>query len=140
MTNQLEREQHLPSSRRDSSGLPIIESERNRAPSRIQRFLSRSFAYLGFTIVIFILVAAFLEFAARAIWWVHPFTRQAELENQIGSPVYTGAEWAREFWQEESLRRKSQPSTFPSGSGALRHGTANTSTMTRVWEGFGAGR
>jgi lysophospholipase L1-like esterase len=106
MTDQLEREQHMQSSGRDSSGLPINGRNRNLAPSRILRFLSLSSAYLGYAIGIFILAAGFLEFAAWSIWSVHPFTRQAELENQIGSPVYTGAEWAREFWQEESLRRK----------------------------------
>jgi lysophospholipase L1-like esterase len=106
MINQLERERQMRSSKRDSSGLPIIENNRYRALSPVLRFLSRSFAFLGYAIGIFILVAGFLEFAAWAIWSVHPFTRQAELENQIGSPVYAGAEWAREFWQEESLRRK----------------------------------
>jgi lysophospholipase L1-like esterase len=106
MTNQLKRELQGQSGRRGSTGSPIMESNRNRSLSLVLRFLSRSSAFLGYAIGIFILVAGFLEFAAWAIWSVHPFTRQAELENQIGSPVYTGAEWAREFWQEESLRRK----------------------------------
>jgi lysophospholipase L1-like esterase len=106
MTNQLERERQVRSSGRGSSGSPILASGRPRALSSVLRFLWRGFASLGYAIGVTILVAGFLEFAAWVIWTVHPFTRQAELENQIASPVYMGTEWAREFWQEESLRRK----------------------------------
>jgi len=105
MANQLEPDRQGRSRSRDLSGSQLTESA-PKTLSLILRFLSRSFAFLGYAIGVTILVAAFLEFAAWSIWKVHPFTRQAELENQIASPVYAGQEWAPEFWEEESLRRK----------------------------------
>jgi lysophospholipase L1-like esterase len=72
----------------------------------VLRFFSRLCRFLGSAIVIIVLLGTLLELASWAIWSMHPLTRQAELENQIGSPVYAGAEWAKEFWQEESARRK----------------------------------
>jgi lysophospholipase L1-like esterase len=50
------------------------------------------------------MVAGSLELASWAILSGKPATRQSE---QSASPVYTGAPWAREFWQEEAARRKS---------------------------------
>ena len=70
------------------------------------RFLKRCTSALCYTIAIVAIVAAFLELIAWAAWSIHPITRQAELENQGASPVYAGAAWSREFWQEESARRK----------------------------------
>jgi lysophospholipase L1-like esterase len=106
MTNQLERERPVRGSGGDASDGQIIKNGPPHALLPVLRFLSLGFVFLGYAIGITLLVACFLEFAAWTIWTVHPFTRQAELENQIASPVYSGAEWAREFWQEESLRRK----------------------------------
>ena len=108
MTNQLERERQELSGGRDSSGFSTTGKRppEPRSSSIVSRSLRHVFSLVGYGVVIVVLVAAFLEFAAWAIWSVHPLTREAELENQIASPVYTGAEWAGEFWQEESLRRK----------------------------------
>jgi hypothetical protein len=108
MTHQLEHESKELSSGRHSSGFSTIGDRPlgPRSSSIISRSLRRVFFLVGYGVVLVVLVAAFLEFAAWAIWSVHPLTREAELENQIASPVYTGAEWAGEFWQEESLRRK----------------------------------
>jgi lysophospholipase L1-like esterase len=77
------------------------------------RSFSLVFTFLGFAIVALVLSAALLELASWAIWSIHAPTRQAELENQIESPVYTGAEWARGFWQEESARRKKHSDYVP---------------------------
>jgi lysophospholipase L1-like esterase len=70
------------------------------------RFLPRFFSLLGYAIFVVVVLAALLELVSWAIWSVHPITRQAELENQGASPVYAGATWAREFWKEETARRK----------------------------------
>ena len=77
------------------------------------RFLPGCFSFLGYSIVIVVLVSACLEFVAWAIWSMHPVTREAELENQGTSPVYAGADWSRPFWQEESLRRKTSAVYVP---------------------------
>lgn len=108
MTHSLERVKRPYPSDKYSPGFPEIDKQPggSRGTSSPLQFLTRCSSLLGYTVVIVALVAAFVEFAAWAIWSVHPVTRQAELENQIASPVYEGAEWAREFWQEESLRRK----------------------------------
>ena len=58
-----------------------------------------------------LVIGALLEVVSWAIWSLHPVTRESELENQGASPVYAGASWAHEFWQEESLRRK-QPKEY----------------------------
>jgi lysophospholipase L1-like esterase len=108
MTNQLERERQELSGGRHSSAFSTI-GDRPLEPrflSKVSRFLPYVFSLLGYGIVTIVLVAAFLEFVAWAIWAVHPLTHEAELKNQVASPVYAGAEWAGEFWQEESLRRK----------------------------------
>jgi hypothetical protein len=78
----------------------------SRIGSSVLTSLTRCCSFLGYTMVIVVLAATLLEFVCWAIWSVHPVTRQAELENQGASPVYAGVEWAREFWQEEYLRRK----------------------------------
>src|SRR5579862_7291068 len=108
MTHSLERVKRMHPSDKHSSDFSGIDKQpgRSRGTSSLLQFLLRSYFFLGYAVVIIALVSAFLEFAAWTIWTVHPVTRQAELENQIASPVYKGAEWAREFWQEESLRRK----------------------------------
>lgn len=108
MTDLLQRETQPHLDDRHSSASSTI----NRRPSgsqvasSVSRFLGRCSSFIGYTILVIVLGAASLELISWAIWCIHPYTRQAELENQIGSPVYTGAAWAREFWQEESARRK----------------------------------
>lgn len=108
MANQLEDERQELSRERHLSGFWTIGDRplEPRYPPIVSRFLAHFFSFLGYGVVIVVIVAAFLEFAAWAIWSVHPLTREAELKNQIASPVYAGAGWAGEFWQEESLRRK----------------------------------
>ncbi len=108
MTNSLEHEKPPHSADRDSSdslaaGAPRVGA---RIASPVLRFLLHVGSFLGCTIVIVVLLAALLEMASWAIWSVHPLTRQAELENQGASPVYSGQSWAKEFWQEESARRR----------------------------------
>jgi hypothetical protein len=103
---QHERRPH-PDDRHSPSSLTIgTQPVGSRIASSVLRSLPRFFSFLGYTVVVVVLVAALLELASWAIWSVHPITREAELENQGASPVYAGADWAREFWQEESLRRK----------------------------------
>jgi len=108
MTHLLERVKRLHPSDMHSSGSSEMDQQAggSRRTSSLLRFLTCCCFFVGYTVIIVALVAALLEFAAWAFWSLHPVTRQAELENQIASPVYKGAEWAREFWQEESLRRK----------------------------------
>jgi hypothetical protein len=69
------------------------------------RSLSRCFSGLGYILAVVILMAVFLELASWAIWSIHPVTKEAKTWNQAASPVYAGATWAREFWQEESSRQ-----------------------------------
>ncbi|HTC48535.1 MAG TPA: SGNH/GDSL hydrolase family protein [Candidatus Aquilonibacter sp.] len=97
MTELVKRERELqPDNKRAASS----------AARSVLRSCSRFCCFLGSIIVIFALLGTLLELASWAIWSMYPLTRQAELENQIASPVYAGAEWAKEFWQEESARRK----------------------------------
>jgi lysophospholipase L1-like esterase len=108
MTDLLQRERQPQLDDRRSSGSSMIDKQPSgsHVESSVSRFLSRCSSFLGYTILVIVLGSAVVELTSWAIWSVHPFTRQAELENQIGSPVYTGVSWAREFWQEESERRK----------------------------------
>src|SRR5579863_6029807 len=108
MTDQLEHERQELSSEQHLSGFSTTGDRpiEPRSSSTVSRSLARCFSFLGYGIVIVVLVAAFLEFTAWAIWSIHPLTRRADPENQAASPVYTGAVWAGEFWQEESLRRR----------------------------------
>ena len=115
MTDLLEQTKHAnaenkPSSHRLTSGQRPV---RSRLASSIVGVLQRCFYYLGYTIFIAVLMAAFLELMGWAIWSVHPVTRQSELENQGASPVYAGLKWAPEFWREESLRRQRPPVYVP---------------------------
>ena len=103
MTDLLEHAK--PAHAGDQPSSPPLTGEK-RLASSVVRMLHRSFYFLGYTIFVTALVAAFLEFLCWAIWTLHPITRQAELENQGASPVYAGQKWAPEFWQEESLRRQ----------------------------------
>jgi lysophospholipase L1-like esterase len=88
-----------------------------KTQSRFVRLIFRSlppfFSFLGYAIVVVILLAAFLELASWAIWSIHPVNREAELENQGSSPVYAEVDWAREFWREESLRRQQSRAYVP---------------------------
>jgi lysophospholipase L1-like esterase len=72
----------------------------------VWKFLPCYFSLLGYAVVSLVLIATLLELASWAVWSIHPAGRQVELENEAASPVYAGAEWAREFWEEESLRRR----------------------------------
>jgi lysophospholipase L1-like esterase len=108
MTDLLQRDRQPHS----DGGQPADSSAADKQPSgsqvasAVSVFLLRCSYFIGGTILVIVLGSAVVEVVSWAIWCVHPFTRQAELENQIGSPVYTGASWAQEFWQEESARRK----------------------------------
>jgi hypothetical protein len=107
MTDLLQRKERPQRDVQHSSALTAdAKPVRSRIALYILRSLSRCFFFLGFTMVVLVLGAALVELASWVIWSGHPVTRQAELENQIASPVYTGAPWAREFWQEEFSRRK----------------------------------
>jgi len=75
------------------------------------RSIERHFALLGYAIVCLVVGAALLEFASWAIWSVqigsvHPSVEQATWLIQKTSPVYEGADWAKEFWQDEFLRNQ----------------------------------
>jgi lysophospholipase L1-like esterase len=74
---------------------------------------SAYFAVLGFSIVGLITVAALLELASWAIWSVYPSGKKAALRSQAASPVYAGADWAREFWQEETRRQQMHQTYVP---------------------------
>lgn len=63
------------------------------------------FALLGFCLVSLVTIAVLLELASRAIWSVYPTGREYLEKNQAASPVYKGADWAQEFWQEETRRQ-----------------------------------
>jgi lysophospholipase L1-like esterase len=105
MANLVEHERSH-SDGRDSSNPPTIDTQRvdSRIASPVLRFLSRCSFGLGYTIVTLAVLASLLECASRIICSVFPLTRQAQLADQKESPVYEGAEWAREFWREEDLR------------------------------------
>ncbi len=102
MPSSLEHEEQAQLDHRQSSDL----STRDESLSFVWRALPRIFAFLVYVVVVVALVATLLEFASWIAWSFHPVTRQAEQENQRGSPVYAGVDWAREFWQEESVRQK----------------------------------
>ncbi len=107
MTDFVKHERQPRPEVRPSSGSSTIDAQPAGSPSAspVSQFLPRCFSLLGYSLVIAVLLAALLELASWAIWSLHPVPRAADLENQPGSPVYAGAEWAREFWQEESSRR-----------------------------------
>ena len=105
MTKLLEHKERPQPDDRHPSGSLTADSKpvRFRIASYVLRSLPRCFSFLGNTIAVVVLVAALLELAAWAIWSIHPVARE---KNQGASPVYSGAAWAREFWLEESSRRK----------------------------------
>jgi hypothetical protein len=115
MTDILKHERRIYTDNRPATAtLAIVASPAGpRTLSPFFRWLQHCCSFLGYTIVIGMLVGALLEFVSWAIWSVHPITRQAALENQIGSPVYAGVDWAQEFWQEESARRKKTTTYVP---------------------------
>jgi len=112
MTDLLERERKATSAGGNSSRLEV-QPATSRTVSRLLRALSVCSYLAGYTIITLVVLAALIELACWAFWSVHPLTRQAELENQIGSPVYLGAEWAPQFWQEETLRRNQRKPYVP---------------------------
>lgn len=101
-----------PESQRQTDDIDLLKASiaGGQTDSRFRRlviqFLPRGFLLLGITVVSTVLLAALLELASWAIWSIRPIGREAELENQGASPVYAGADWAQEFWREESLRRQ----------------------------------
>jgi len=84
-----------------------------RVASSGLRLLNRFCSQLGYIILVATVITLLIELASWAIWSIHPLTRQAEFENQIESPVYAGADWAQEFWREESMRRKKATDYVP---------------------------
>src|ERR1700724_2198802 len=104
MTDLLQRKERPD---RDVQYSSALTADAKPVRPRIALYVLRSMSgWFCFTMVVLVLGAALVELASWVIWSGHPITRQAELENQIASPVYTGAPWAREFWQEEFSRRK----------------------------------
>ena len=71
------------------------------------------FAVLGYTVFSLVVLAALLEFASWAIWSAFHTKHLEGPENQAASPVYAGAAWAQEFWQEEHSRQKSRHDYAP---------------------------
>jgi lysophospholipase L1-like esterase len=107
MTNSVEHGRRSQSDdlRSSSSSTNEAQSIEPRMASSVRRFFSRCLLGLGYTIVVLTVLASFLECMSWMICSLYPLTRQAQLENQKASPVYAGAEWAREFWREEGLRQ-----------------------------------
>lgn len=114
MTELFQRESLLQSDQTRSSQPPTAG---RRTKSRLGwlpfQFLLRCFSFLGFAIVILMLLATLLELVSWAIWSIHPLNREAELENQEASPVYAGVDWTQEFWREEFMRRKQLKNYVP---------------------------
>jgi len=108
-----ERRPQADSQRSSASATIGLRPVRSPIALSVVRFLRHCIFFLGCTIVVIVLLAPFLEFSARAIWSIHPITQEADIENQRQSPVYAGADWAREFWSEETSRRKSLRTYVP---------------------------
>jgi lysophospholipase L1-like esterase len=115
MTSLIEHEKQPLSGDPQLSGSRAVDTRRaqSRAGSRILTFLSRCVLGLGYTIVAAVVIASVLEFASWLICSIVPLTREAQFESQKASPVYEGAQWAREFWKEEALRREKTRSYVP---------------------------
>ena len=107
MTGLIEHEKQRLADDRSSSGSRAIDKEpQSRTVSRIGRILSQCVFGLGYTIVAMVVIASVLELASWQICSIFPLTRQAQFKSQEASPVYEGAQWAREFWKEEAVRRE----------------------------------
>jgi lysophospholipase L1-like esterase len=113
MANLAEHERGSP-----DDALPAALADSNQAvweqsSSPALKFVSRCIFLVGYTVVVVIVVAGFLEFVSWVICSIHPLTRQAQTENQADSPVYAGAEWAPEFWREEAVRQQKARTYVP---------------------------
>ena len=71
------------------------------------------FATLGYAAFSLGVLVVLLELTSWAIWSAYHANHVEGPENQAASPVYAGAAWAREFWQEEHLRQKSRHDYLP---------------------------
>jgi lysophospholipase L1-like esterase len=80
----------------------------NRMWRSTERPVTALFAILGFTVFGLVVLAALLELTAWATWTAYHAKHLEGPYNQAASPVYAGAAWAPEFWQEEHLRQKSR--------------------------------
>jgi lysophospholipase L1-like esterase len=115
MTNSVEHEGRSHPDDRHSSSSSTNEArpvEPRMAWARL-RFLSRCLFGLGYTIVVLAVLASFLECLSWMVCSFYPLTRQAQVDKQKASPVYEGAEWAHEFWREETLRQQNPRSYVP---------------------------
>lgn len=113
MTDLIQPDIQPHSSEGQTSGSIVIDThpvESQVRPSALQT-LRQFFLFISYTVFLIVVLAVLLEFVSWVIWSVHPITRQAELENQGASPVYTGADWSQEFWKEEAARRK-EPTVY----------------------------
>lgn len=64
------------------------------------------FSYLGYAVFSIFVAAAILEIGSALIRSAYRWIRPG-IEERAASPAYQGYAWAREFWKEEDLRRKS---------------------------------
>ena len=92
-------------SNRPSPGLLLKRAHQSQVVSSSVRLLLLASSFLGYAIVSLALIAVALELMCWPIWYVLPAQRQ---QGQRASPVYAGADWASEFWKEETLRTDAQ--------------------------------
>jgi lysophospholipase L1-like esterase len=113
MANSIENERRPRSDDQHSSCSSMIDAQRvePRIGWHIPQFLTGCFFWLGCSIVVVAVLAVFLECMSWMICSFFPLTRQTQISNQKESPVYAGAEWAREFWREDGLRQE-KPRTY----------------------------
>lgn len=115
MANSAEHERRSHSDDQRSSCSAAIDTQAiaPRIARPVLRFLSGCSFGLGYTILVVAVLASVLECVSWIICSFYPLTRQAQAESQKASPVYAGAQWAREFWREESLRQEKPRSYVP---------------------------
>lgn len=106
MTTGVERERRPYSDDRRPSRSEYSRETRPEAKSPVLRFFSHCIFGLGYTIVVFVLLGSFIEGLSWVICSVFPLTRQSQVQSQKESPAYQGAQWAPEFWREETLRQQ----------------------------------
>jgi lysophospholipase L1-like esterase len=106
MTTGVERERRPPTDHQRSFGSALRDSPGigPGAKSPVRNFFSHCIFGLGYVVVVFVVLASFLECASWIICSVFSFTRQAQFQSQKESPPYQGAEWAPQFWRDETLR------------------------------------
>jgi lysophospholipase L1-like esterase len=97
-------------SNRPSPGLLLKRAHQSQVVSSSVRLLLLASSFLGYAIVSLALIAVALELMCWPIWYVLPAQRQ---QGQRASPVYAGADWASEFWKEETLRQQTHKEYIP---------------------------